>query len=238
MKQKTVLITGANRGIGKAISHYFASKDYQLIIITRNKNNIQEFLDDLYDSFPYLTEIKIYECDLGDSFKLASALNSITKNFENIDVLVNNAGIYKSGTEEGQIDEFKEVMDVNITAPMQIIKSIVPIMKQQQSGYIFNVASRAGKIGFANSGTYSSSKFALVGLSESLYRALASENIKVTALCPSYVNTSMAIDAGAEIDPKEMIQPVDLANTIDYLLGLSPAALVKEVVIECRYAVN
>lgn len=238
MEQKIVLITGANRGIGKAISHYFASKDYQLIFISRTKTGVEDFIDELQDSFPYLSKVFVYESDLSDAFSLKNALSEIIKNHPRIDVLINNAGIYQSGTIVGEIEDFKKVMEVNVNAPMQILKSIVPLMKKQQSGYIFNVASRAGKIGFAECGTYASSKFALVGLSESLYRELATENIKVTALCPSYVNTTMAVDAGANIDPKEMIQTVDLANTIDYLLGLSPAALVKEVVIECRYAVG
>ena len=238
MNQKTVLITGANRGIGLAISHYFASKDYQLIIISRDKSKLVDFIEDLNDSFPYMTEPDIYESDLSDQFTLQNVLNAIKDKYDVIDILVNNAGVYQKGTLEGDIDSYKELMQVNVNAPMQIIKTIVPVMKQQGQGYIFNIASRAGKIGFAESGTYVSSKFALVGLSESLYRELATHGIKVTALCPSYVNTTMAIDAGATISPEEMIQPVDLANTIDYLLGLSPAALVKEVVIECRYAVG
>lgn len=238
MEQKTVLITGANRGIGQAISHYFASKDYQLILISRSKEGVVDFIDELKDSFPYISNVFVYESDLSDAFSLKNALSEIIANHPKIDVLVNNAGIFQSGTLIGEIEDFKQVMEVNVNAPMQIVRAIVPLMKKQQSGYIFNVASRAGKIGFAESGSYASSKFALVGLSESLYRELAIENIKVTALCPSYVNTTMAIDAGAKIDPKEMIQTVDLANTIDYLLGLSPAALVKEIVIECRYAVG
>ena len=110
-------------------------------------------------------------------------------------------------------------------------------MKSQQSGYIFNVASRAGKIGFEQSGLYSSSKFALVGLSESIYRELSKFNIKVTALCPSFVNTEMAINASAPMEPKEMIQVEDLSNTIKYLLKLSKNAYVRELWIDSRLAI-
>lgn len=104
-------------------------------------------------------------------------------------------------------------------------------MKQQQSGYIFNVASRSGKVGFAGSGGYSASKFGLVGLNESLYRELTPQGIKVTALCPAWVNTKMAREAGTPLEAGEMIQPDDLFETIRWLLNLSSGACVKEVVI-------
>jgi NAD(P)-dependent dehydrogenase (short-subunit alcohol dehydrogenase family) len=104
-------------------------------------------------------------------------------------------------------------------------------MKKQQSGYIFNVASRSGKVGFAGNGGYGASKFGLVGLSESLYRELTPQGIKVTALCPAWVNTNMAREAGTPLEADEMIQPEDVFETIRWLLSLSSGACVKEVVI-------
>ena len=104
-------------------------------------------------------------------------------------------------------------------------------MKKQQSGYIFNVASRSGKVGFSGSGGYSASKFGLLGLNESLYRELTPQGIKVTALCPAWVNTQMAREAGTPLEAEEMIQPSDLFHTIQWLVNLSSGACVKEVVI-------
>lgn len=236
--QKTAIITGAGRGIGKAIAISLAKVGYKTLLISRTEKKLIALAAMIKDSGANIPEPDVYPCDLSDLNALQMVLDKITKQHAHIDVLVNNAGIYKSGTLEGSIETFKGLLDVNLTAPLAILKAIVPIMKKQGEGYIFNIASRAGKIGFADSGLYASSKFGLVGLSESLYRELASHNIKVTALCPSYVNTNMAFDAGAEIKAEEMIQPDDLSRTIDYLLHLSKDTYVREVIIECRKLIS
>jgi short-subunit dehydrogenase len=124
-------------------------------------------------------------------------------------------------------------MAVNVTASLAFVQAVAPVMKDRHSGHIFNVASRAGKVGFADEGAYSASKFALVGLSESLYKELSASGIKVTSLCPSWVDTDMAQEAGTPLGHKDMIQPADLAKTIHWLLSLSPATCVKEVILEC-----
>ena len=149
-------------------------------------------------------------------------------------MLVNNAGIWKDGSVERPIEEYKEVLDVNLVAPYAILQQVVPQMKKQKSGYIFNVSSRGGTYGFPKSATYVSSKFGLSGMSESLYRELAEYNVKVTALCPSYVNTDMAEDVGPTVTPEEMIQPLDIMKTINWLLSLSPSVYIKDVIIECQ----
>jgi len=107
-------------------------------------------------------------------------------------------------------------------------------MKQQKSGFIINVASRAGKISYADSGIYSASKFGLVGLSESLYKKLAPFGIKVTTICPGIVDTQMASEAATKLSSEEMIQPIDIMETIRWLLKLSMSTCVKEAVIECK----
>jgi short-subunit dehydrogenase len=127
--------------------------------------------------------------------------------------------------------DFKSMLETNLVAQLIFTQEVVPAMKKQQSGYIFNVASRSGKVGFAGNGGYAASKFGLIGLSESLYRELTPQGIKVTALCPAWVNTNMAQEAGTPLETEEMIQPEDLFETIRWLLNLSAGACVKEVVI-------
>jgi 3-oxoacyl-[acyl-carrier protein] reductase len=128
--------------------------------------------------------------------------------------------------------DLEHLLRVNVTAHVAVLQSVVPMMKQQGSGHIFNVASRAGKVGFTGVGGYCASKFALAGFGESLYRELVPQGIKVTTLCPGWVNTDMADDAHCTLDPGDMIQPEDLYKTIRWLLSLSPCACVKEVVME------
>jgi len=236
---KTVLITGANRGIGRAITLGFAEKGYKTILLVRSKKNLDN-LDNEISKMVSSKELEadIYEADLTDSEKLKTRVNEIANKYKTIDILINNAGVYKSGSVEIDPEEYKKILEVNLVAPYIIIQEILKKMKIQKNGYIFNISSRAGKIGFAGTGTYSSSKFGLYGLSESLYRDLTFQGIKVTTLCPSWVDTSMAREAGCPLETEDMIQKDDIMKTINYLLDLSPSAVIKEIMIECGKNVN
>ncbi|MCA1759140.1 MAG: SDR family oxidoreductase, partial [Bacteroidales bacterium] len=173
----------------------------------------------------------LFELDITESEKVKETVAGIVEKFGRIDILVNNAGIHFDGSLELPEKNFKKMLDTNLTAQFVMLQEVVPVMKKQKSGYIFNVASRSAKVGFAGSGAYCASKFGLLGLNESLYRELTPLGIKVTALCPAWVNTNMAQEAGTPLQPEEMIQPEDLFKTIRWLLELSPGACLKEVVI-------
>jgi short-subunit dehydrogenase len=229
MKKRTAIITGASKGIGKAIAAGLAELDYQTILFGRNRNNLKSVSEEITSKG--FAEPSVFELDITDSEKIKKTVTEIVGKFGHIDILVNNAGIYFDGTLELPETDFKKMLDTNLTAQFVILQEVVPVMKKQKSGYIFNVASRSGKVGFAGSGGYCASKFGLLGLNESLYRELTPQGIKVTALCPAWVNTNMAQEAGTPLQPKEMIQPDDLFKTIRWLLELSPGACVKEVVI-------
>ena len=233
---KTALITGASRGIGKAIAIGLAKESYKTILISRNEKRLTEVkkeIDKIVGGKKEF-EAEVYAVDLKDFAKIQNVIKEIISKHNKIDILVNNAGIWKDGSVERPVEEYKEVLDVNLVAPYVILQSVVPQMKKQKSGYIFNVSSRGGTYGFPKSATYVSSKFGLSGMSESLYRELAEYNVKVTALCPSYVNTDMAEEVGPTVSPEEMIQPEDLMKTVNWLLSLSPSVYIKDVIIECQ----
>ncbi len=232
MKQKNhkvALVTGASRGIGKAVAIGLGDLGYQLVLISRNLSDLEKVADEVTAR----TGLKpaVHAADITHQEDIKEIITKVLKVYKRIDVLVNNAGIHFGGSLELPIQDFKTMLDTNLTAQLMLLQMVVPVMKQQQSGYIFNVASRSGKVGFAGSGGYCATKFGLVGLNESLYRELSPVGIKVTALCPAWVNTSMATQAGTSLKPEEMIQPHDLFETIKWLLTLSPGACVKEVVI-------
>jgi len=233
---KIAVITGASRGIGKAIAIGLAKESYKTILISRSEErltNVKKKIDKTVGGNKKL-EADIYPIDIKDFPNIQNVIREVISNHNKIDILVNNAGIWKDGSVERPIDEYKEVLDVNLVAPYAILQEVVPQMKKQKSGYIFNVSSRGGTYGFPKSATYVSSKFGLSGMSESLYRELAEYNIKVTALCPSYVNTDMAEDVGPTVTPEEMIQPEDLMKTVNWLLSLSSSVYIKDVIIECQ----
>lgn len=233
---KVAVITGASRGIGKAIAIGLAKESYKTILISRSEKRLTEVkkgIDKIVGGKKEI-EAEVYSVDLKDFTSIQNVIKEIIAKYNNIDVLVNNAGIWKDGSVERPVEEYKEVLDVNLVAPYAILQEVVPQMKKQKSGYIFNVSSRGGTYGFPKSGTYVSSKFGLSGMSESLYRELAEYNVKVTALCPSYVNTNMAEDVGPTVTPEEMIQPEDIMKTVNWLLSLSPSVYIKDVIVECR----
>jgi short-subunit dehydrogenase len=227
---KVALVTGATKGIGKAIALGLAQMNYHLAIIGRNKKELNQTSDEIEKISG--TAPLCYRLDITNTKEVNKTIDKIVAQTERIDILVNNAGIYFDGTLSISEDDFKTMIDTNLTAQLMLLQAVVPIMKKQQSGYIFNVASRSGKIGFAGSGGYNASKFGMVGLSESLYREITPQGIKVTALCPGWVNTKMAFEAGTPLKPEQMIQPEDLMETIQWLLTLSPGACVKEIVID------
>ncbi|HDR51685.1 MAG TPA: SDR family oxidoreductase [Mariniphaga anaerophila] len=226
---KTALITGASKGIGKAIATGLAEMGCQTILIGRNVNDLKNVKKEI--TAKGFDDPALFELDITDSKKVKETIAEVLKQFSRIDILVNNAGIHFNGTLELPEPDFKKMLDTNLTAQFVMLQEVVPVMKTQKSGYIFNVASRSAKVGFAGSGAYCASKFGLLGLSESLYRELTPQGIKVTALCPAWVDTNMAQEAGTPLQPEEMIHPDDLFKTIRWLLELSPGACVKEVVI-------
>lgn len=226
---KVAIITGASKGIGKAIAIGFGKMKFQTVLIGRNQNDLKTVSDEITNSGGHLPSR--FSMDITDSKKVKETVNEVVKQYGRIDILVNNAGIHFGGSLDLPEQNFKKMLNTNLVAQLVFVQEVAPMMKKQQSGYIFNVASRSGKVGFAGSGGYSASKFGLLGLNESLYRELTPQGIKVTALCPAWVNTNMAKEAGTPLQPEEMIQPNDLFKTIRWLLELSPGACVKEVVI-------
>ncbi len=235
-RNKIAIITGAGKGIGKAITIGLAALNYQTILIGRNLENLQQVALEIRENS--WIESKIIQLDITNANNLKSAISDVILEFGKIDVLVNNAGIYYNGTVDISEEDFSKMLNTNLGAQYSVLKEVVPVMKQQKSGYIFNVASRSGKVGFAGSGAYSASKFGLVGLNEALYRELNPLGISVTALCPGWVNTEMAKQAGTPLKSEQMIQPKDLFQTIKWLLSLSPGACVKEVIIETPHSIS
>ena len=226
---KVAIITGASKGIGKAIAIGLGKMNYHTVLIGRNQDDLKNVADEIVKAGGY--QPASFSVDITNSDKVKEVVAEITLQFGRIDILVNNAGIHFGGSLDLAEENFKSMLETNIVAQLIFAQEVVPVMKKQQSGYIFNVASRSAKVGFAGSGGYCASKFGLLGLSESLYRELTPQGIKVTALCPAWVNTNMAQEAGTPLETEEMIRPDDLFKTIRWLLSLSPGACVKEVVI-------
>jgi NAD(P)-dependent dehydrogenase (short-subunit alcohol dehydrogenase family) len=157
--------------------------------------------------------------------------------FGRIDLLVNNAGIGKlKSIEKSTEAEWDEVQAINLKGAFLCTKAVLPIMKRQQSGYIVNIASLAGKMGFGGAAAYSASKFGMVGLTESLLEEAIGDHIRATVICPGYVDTPMV--RGGPVPGKGMISPEDIGKLVVGLLHLSPATVIKEIVVQRKGAIG
>lgn len=224
-------ITGASRGIGHDVAQGLAKDGFKIFAVARTKDPLQKLCDSINELRPESASFLV--CDVEDSTAISAAVSETVSRFGRIDLLFNNAGINRQGTVDISHEDFDAQLGTNLRGAFNVLKCVVPVMQKQSSGHIINVASIAGKYGFATAGAYCATKFALLGLNEALFRELVPLGIKVTALCPSWVNTLMAKHGPMPGD--KMIPTADILKTVRYLISLSPSTCLKEVVIECRY---
>jgi len=238
MKNKGLaIITGASQGIGAVIAKGLATDGYQIVMIARNKENLEKVYNEVIQSNSQIQKPILLPMDITEYTRVDSEIRYINQEYGKIDVLVNAAAMFMDGSLNESVDKFRAMMEVNVIAQYGVLKTVADIMKKQSSGYIFNLVSRAAKYGFPNGGIYGSSKFAFLGLAESLYRELAPLGIRVTSLCPGWVNTKMAKKAGTPFADDEMVQPADILKTIRYLLNLSSKVCIKDIVFEMEKSI-
>ena len=182
LSNKTVAITGASQGIGKAIAEVFVESGASVILLARNKTKLEENTKKLKNAKYFLLDVSSPE-----------NVDEVFSQIEHIDVLINNAGIHFNDTiADTEISKWKELMDINLNGAFYCSKTVVKKMLKQKSGRIINISSICGKIGYAFSGAYNASKFALIGLTQSLAQEVARENITANCICPGWTETEMA----------------------------------------------
>ena len=185
LKNKTILITGTSRGIGRQIAKSFLENGLRVIGVSKNKNNKKIIKSKKY---------KHYFCDLGDEKKINELLNKIFKNDKKIDILINNAGITLENTKSisQNINNFNKTMKINLNASYLFSNFIVnKMIKSKISGTIINISSIGGELGFPNNPAYISSKSALIGLTRSFARDYGKYKINCNAVLPGYFKTDM-----------------------------------------------
>ena len=218
--QRTALITGSTRGIGKETALLLLQKGLNVIISSRSQDNVENVIEEILDKFPSKKEnILGLKCDVSKHSEVKTLVNVSVKRFGSIDILVNNAGIvyYKSiinTTEE----EWKKTIDANLKGSFLFIKELLPYMIENKSGgIIINVSSGAGKSGFPNLSAYCASKFGIIGLTEGVAQEVANNNVKVIAICPGGVDTKMIKDivkAGYIPSNKDLMKAQEVAKKI------------------------
>ncbi len=227
LKNKTALVTGAGKGIGKAIAIALANEGVQVGLIARTEKDIAEVaktIEALGVKAAFAT------ADVSRREEVEAAVQTISGQLGNIDILINNAG---TGTFAKFLDLEPEVWEqqvkVNLFGTYYTIRAVLPQMIERKQGDIVNISSTAGKSGAAVTSAYSASKFGVFGLSESLMQEVRKHNIRVTAMAPSTIVTDLA--KGANLitgDPERVMHPEDFAELIIAQLKLHPRIFVKE----------
>jgi len=221
------VITGATKGIGKAIAIKLWEQGYDLVLVARNINDLKEFRETLLS---VERNISIYAVDCSIKEEVYNFLNAVEKEFDSMDVLVNNVGAFIPGSILDEDDEaFERQQNINVNAAYYLSKFFGKKMRSRQSGHIFNICSVASKMPVKNGGSYSVTKAAILSLNHVLRQELAPHNVKVTAFLPGSTKTSSW--EGTTIPDEKFVQPEDIAETLFTILNLSKGVNVDEVLI-------
>lgn len=222
--KKTVLITGASRGIGRETAKLFAKNNFNVVI---NYNNSEDYAKELFEELTKENySIRIFKADVSNIDEANALVNYTIGQFEKIDVLINNTGISRFNLfTDISYDEWHEVMNVNLNSAFYVTKKALQYMLPEHCGKIINMSSMWGLVGAANEVHYSTSKAALIGMTKALAKELGPSNIQVNAIAPGVIETDMLdeVDNGTiemlEYDTPLMRlgKPIDIAKCALFL---------------------
>lgn len=228
VKGKNVIITGASRGIGKAIAEIFAENGYNLCLCSRNEIHLYKAMEELTTNYPSIT-VKAKAFDLADA-KQAKEFGNWCVETAMPHILINNAGAFEPGSiyneREGLLED---QLAINLFSAYHLTRSIIPKMMESRSGHIFNICSIAALKAYANGGAYSISKYALHGFSKNLREEMKPFNIKVTSVFPGAVLTDSWGDFNNS--SHRIMEAEDIAKLIFAASQLSPGACVEDIVV-------
>jgi short-subunit dehydrogenase len=223
-----VVISGASRGIGRAIAEGFARHGANLFLCARQMDNTLHWQQDLMEQ--YNCSIMSMNVDMADVAAVKAFAGKVQEAFSSVDVLVNNAGVFEPGSvhaePEGQLER---MMQVNLYSAYHLTRALLPGMMKAGKGHIFNICSIAALEAYEAGGSYSISKWALRGFSANLREEMKTHGIKVTALHPGAVMTDAW--AGSGVSSNRIMAVEDIAKLVLAMQDLSPQACVEEITI-------
>ncbi|MEO5650136.1 MAG: SDR family oxidoreductase [Ginsengibacter sp.] len=224
-----IVITGASKGMGKAMAEKFAGVKNKIFICARNEKELAETANAIEKKYKNAS-VKYFAADLSNRVSAQKFADWISGQKTKTDILINNAGNFIPGSiyneKEGTLEK---MIQNNLYSAYYITRALLPAMMEKRSGHIFNVCSIASLHAYANGGSYSISKYALMGFSKNLREEMKPFNIKVTAVYPGAVYTSSW--EGSDISPSRIMEVNDIADMIYAASLLSPQACVEDIVV-------
>ncbi len=223
-----IIITGSSKGIGKAITAQFAKSANTILLCSRGEKQLYDTVANLQTEFPSAT-IKGKPCDMSIKAEVIEFANWCLQH-GTPDIIVNNAGEFTPGSIHNEADGVLEQMiETNLYSAYYLTRALLPSMIEKAHGHIFNICSIASLNAYANGGSYSISKFALLGFSKNLREELKPKGIKVTAVCPGA--TLSASWDGFDIDPNRIMEVDDVAKMVYAASQLSAMAVVEDIIM-------
>lgn len=223
------VITGASKGIGKAIAEKLAREGFNVAICARNADTLAQAVADIREQNPQVEVLSI-SADMGKKEDVLAFADKVKSIFPVVDILVNNAGVFVPGRLDEQEDGLLEnMMAANVYSAYHLTRQLLPSMKQLRKGHIFNLCSTASYTAYPNGGAYSITKFALLGFSRNLREELKPHNVKVTTLSPG--PTLTASWDGFDGPADRLMESGDVANLLWAAYTLSAQAVVEEVIM-------
>ncbi|MFT4849972.1 MAG: 3-oxoacyl-[acyl-carrier protein] reductase [Sediminicola sp.] len=227
MKNKKAIITGGSRGLGKATAIAFAKEGIDIAITGRNEKILKETVSEL-ETFGIFAMYSVFDVSSYQDVKIG--IKHIVNTLGSVDILVNNAGTAAFGSfNEMDVSQWSQIIQTNLMGMYYVTKEVLPYLLSQNEGDIINVSSTAGLNGNANTSAYSASKFAVIGMSESLMKEVRKNNIRVCTLTPSTIETDLSIDLGItnKDSHDSVLQPSDFAELIVASIKLPRRAMLK-----------
>jgi 3-oxoacyl-[acyl-carrier protein] reductase len=232
LKSQVALVTGAGRGIGRAISLALSAAGAHVVAASRNHEHLKQLVHDIEAVGGSATAIPT---NLAEEADILSLFRQVDKDFGRLDILINNAGIGRFGpVVDFATADFDQVMQVNLRGTFICSREALKLMIPRQAGYVINIASVVGFKGYPNQAAYTASKHGIMGLTKSLAAESQQHGIRVSAILPGGVDTEMVAEARPDLDRSVLIRPEDIASTVIYMLSLSEQAAVDQVYIRRR----
>jgi NAD(P)-dependent dehydrogenase (short-subunit alcohol dehydrogenase family) len=233
LKGKVVLITGAGSGLGEATAHAFARAGSAVVAIDINQEAVERVSRDLAG---FDVEAVAMQCDVSDAEAVFQTINAVVDRFGRLDVVVNNAAIdHTVSVSEMTVEQWDQVIGVNLRGPFLVAKAALPVMRRQQSGHNVNVGSTAATRAWANAAAYHASKWGLVGFGRGLGVEGRPDGIRVTTILPGGMRTHFFdrfIEQGIPMpDERNLQNPANVADLILFAVRMPRDSVLQEVIV-------
>jgi 3-oxoacyl-[acyl-carrier protein] reductase len=233
---QVAVVTGAGRGIGRAIALTLAELGAHTVLCGRSREALEQTAAAMLDSGGHSSgkssvKSSAIKCDVTDLHAVEALVDRIERTFHRIDILVNNAGIGGAAGPLHQLapEDWERLLNTNLRGVYYCIRSFAPIMIKARSGHIINISSLAGKNALPNGAAYAASKWGLNGLTYSVAEELRAHNIRVSVICPGSVHTEFSPHPGKNAE--KMLQASDVAHAVAMIVTQAPQSFASEILL-------